>query len=311
MDAALDAGINFIDTAEMYAVPPRAETAGSTEEIVGQWLRERGCRERIVLATKVAGPSDMSWLRDGERTRLTKEQIIRAAEGSLRRLGVDCIDLYQTHWPDRNTNFFGRPYYQHQEREDSVPLQETLEALGQLRDEGKIRHVGLSNETPWGLAQCLRLAERDGLMRMMAVQNPYNLLNRMYEIGMAEISARASCGLLAYSPLAFGVLSGKYMDGARPEGARLTRWAHFQRYESELGRAATAEFVGLARRHDIAPAVMAIAFVLRQPFTTSCIIGATTMEQLRENISAAAVQLDDALVQELEAISTRHPLPCP
>ena len=310
LDYAVANGVNFIDTAEIYAVPPRAETYGLTEQYIGTWLKRRGGRDKIVLATKVAGPSDMKWARGGkENTRHTRAQIFSAIDESLRRLQTDFVDLYQLHWPDRNANYFGAREYRHDPGEQMTPLRESVEALAELVKAGKIRAFGLSNETPWGVCECLRLAD-GGLPRPESVQNPYNLLNRSYEIGMAEMSAREDCGLLAYSPLAFGVLSGKYLGGKKPEGARLTLWGdRFGRYGKPDAVRATEAYVSLARKRGLNPAQMALAFTIARPFLTSSIIGATTMEQLRENIAAAEVALDAETMKELDAIHERHPNP--
>ena len=236
LDAAFDAGINFIDTAEMYPVPPKAETYGDTERYIGSWLRRSGRRDRVILATKVMGPSeDLRYVRDGS-TRLDRRNIEAAIDASLERLGTDYIDLYQLHWPDRRSNFFGKLGYVHDPQDDPIPLEETLAALGRLVEAGKVRFIGVSNETPWGVMRYLQLAAERGLPRIVSIQNPYNLLNRSFEVGLAEIAHRESVGLLAYSPLGFGVLSGKYLDGQRPEGARLSRFQRFQRYTKEAAQ---------------------------------------------------------------------------
>ncbi len=311
LDRALAAGINFIDTAEMYPVPPRAETVGRTEEYIGTWLKSRGCRERVVLATKVAGPGD--WLPHlrGGKGRLDRATIEAALEGSLRRLQTDYVDLYQLHWPDRETNYFGKLGFSPAEQEQSIPLQETLGVLADLVRAGKIRQIGVSNETPWGLMRFLALSEQLGLPRMASIQNPYSLLNRSFEVGLAEVAIREDCGLLAYSPLGFGVLSGKYVDHPRPAGARLTLFERFNRYSNPEARAATTEYVALARRHDLDPAQMALAWVTSRPFTTSNIIGATTLEQLETNLASIDLTLSEDLIGEIEAIHTRHPNPAP
>ncbi|MBR9756360.1 NADP(H)-dependent aldo-keto reductase [Cobetia sp. 4B] len=308
LDRALDAGIDFIDTAEMYPVPPNGETQGRTEEYIGSWLATRGNRDQVKIATKVTGPG-MDYLRGGSR--LTREQIIAACDDNLRRLGTDYIDLYQLHWPDRKTNFFGKLGYQPTEEEDMTPLEESLSALGELITAGKIRAVGLSNETPWGVMQCLNLAERLNLPRVASVQNPYNLVNRSFEVGLAEFAHREDVGLLAYSPLAFGTLSGKYLDGARPEGARLTLFERFQRYNAEPAQHVIACYVDIARRHGLNPAQMALAFVNTRPFLTSNIIGATTMTQLESNIKSLEVELSEEVLAEIEMIHNTAPNPCP
>jgi len=310
MDYALERGINFFDTAELYSVPPMAETQGSTETIIGNWFKARGTRDKVILATKVVGRSQMQWFR-GEEARLSRKHILQAVEGSLKRLQTDYIDLYQLHWPDRATNYFGQLGYQHHADDDAIPLQETLQVLDELVKAGKIRHIGLSNETPWGMAECLRLARERGLPRVMSVQNPYSLLNRSYEVGCAEISIREQCGLLAYSPLAFGMLTGKYNHDQWPKKGRLTLFSHFQRYLGVRSRAATLEYCKVAQKHGLSPAQMALAFVNRQPFVTSNIIGATTMEQLIENIDSVNIQLSDAVLADIEAVHQQNPNPAP
>ncbi len=311
IDYALDQGVNFIDAAEMYPVPPKADTQGRTEEYIGSWLAASGRREDVVLASKVTGRSKMDYLRDGFETRLTPKQIRSALEASLDRLHTDYLDLYQVHWPDRSTNTFGKRGYTHAEDDDAVPIEETLGELGRLVEEGKIRCVGLSNETPWGLMRYLRAAENENLPRVVSIQNPYSLLNRTFEIGLAECAEREDVRLLAYSPLAFGMLTGKYLDGAAPEGARLTRWERFSRYTNARGKQATADYVALARKHGVDPAQMALAYVNSRSFLTSNIIGATTMEQLETNIASADIELSDELIESIEAIHADNPNPCP
>ena len=312
LDYALAAGVNFIDTAEIYPSPIFAETQGDTESIIGDWIKKRKCRNDTVLAGKVSGPGlSLQWIREG-KTRLDKKNITAAIDGSLRRLQTDYLDLYQTHWPDRNTNFFGAPNYSHKDKEQMTPLDETLSAMDDLVKAGKIRAFGVSNETPWGLAECLRLAKDKSFPRVQSVQNPYNLLNRSYEIGMAEISARQRCGLLAYSPLAFGVLSGKYLNDNRPPKTRLTLFGqYYKRYITDKAQAATADYIALAKKHEIDPAQMAVAFTVWQPFLTSSIIGATTMPQLKDNIAAVDIKPNEALLLELEELGKKHFCPCP
>lgn len=311
MDLALERGVNFWDTAELYPVPPRAETAGRTEEYIGNWLRARGGRDKVILATKVKGRSAALAHQAGQSRDLSRAQVLRAIDGSLRRLQTDYIDLYQLHWPDRRTNFFGQLGYTHDSEERSVPLRETLSALAEAVRAGKIRHAGLSNETPWGVLECLRLAEQEGLPRMVSIQNPYSLLNRTFEVGLAEMAIREQVGLLAYSPLAFGVLSGKYQGGAKPAGARLTLFGQFSRYVGARALAATDAYVAIARRHGLDPAQMALAFVNRQPFVTSNIIGATTLEQLRSNIDSITVRLSPEVLREIDAVQNDNPNPAP
>jgi aryl-alcohol dehydrogenase-like predicted oxidoreductase len=310
-DAAFDAGINFIDTAEMYPVPPKAETYGDTERYIGSWLRRSGRRDRVILATKVMGPSeDLRYVRDGS-TRLDRRNIEAAIDASLERLGTDYIDLYQLHWPDRRSNFFGKLGYVHDPQDDPIPLEETLAALGRLVEAGKVRFIGVSNETPWGVMRYLQLAAERGLPRIVSIQNPYNLLNRSFEVGLAEIAHRESVGLLAYSPLGFGVLSGKYLDGQRPEGARLSRFQRFQRYTKEAAQDSIRAYVEAARKHGLDPALMALAYVNTRSFLTSTIIGATDLQQLAANIASIDVELPEEVLAEIEAVHLRHPNPCP
>ncbi len=308
LDRAVAFGVNFIDTAEMYPVPPRAETQGRTEAYVGSWLKARGARDDVIIATKVAGPG-LDHLRGGSR--LTRAQIHQAIDDSLARLQTDYVDLYQLHWPDRRANFFGRLGYEHDEEEDAVALEESLSALQELVQAGKVRAVGLSNETPWGVMHALRLAERQGLPRVASVQNPYSLLNRSFEVGLAEIAHREDVGLLAYSPLAFGKLSGKYLDGARPEGARLTLFERFQRYNTPQAEEATRAYVEIAREHGLDPAQMALAYVNSRSFLTSNIIGATSMAQLESDLESESVRLDDEVLAAIEAVHQRLPNPSP
>ena len=311
LDRALELGINLIDAAEMYPVPPRPETFGRTEAIVGSWLASRpGARERVVLATKVTGrATDLPWIRGGPR--LTRRQIIEAVDGSLRRLRTDRIDLYQLHWPERRTNCFGQLGYEHDPKDLPVPLEETFEALDALVRAGKVRYVGVSNETPWGVAAALRLARELGWARIQAIQNPYSLLNRSFEVGLAEMAIRERVGLLAYSPLGFGVLSGKYLEGWAGPESRLLRYRRFSRYRGRRGQVATEAYVRLARSHGLDPAQMALAFVASRPFVTSVLIGATTLEQLEANAAADALELPPQVLEGIEAIHRENPNPCP
>lgn len=313
MDLALERGVNFWDTAELYSIPPRSETYGRTEEIIGTWFAKTGRRDEVILATKVAGRADRlpymrPHLHDGE-TRLDRQSVIEACEGSLKRLQTDYIDLYQLHWPERQTNFFDTVNYDHAPERDGIPLEETLRALEELVKAGKVRHIGVSNESAWGVMAFLRLAEQAGLPRIVSIQNPYNLLKRDYEIGLAEISCRTGVGLLGYSPLAMGVLSGKYLDGARPDGARLTLFGqYFPRYQSERAQAATRRYVEIARKHGLDPAQMANTFVNTRAFTTANIIGARTLEQLESAIETGDMRLDDAVLADIEAVHWELPV---
>lgn len=310
MDMARDHGVNFFDTAEMYAVPASPETSNRTEEIIGEWFARSGRRDEVILATKAAGPGDyVKHLRDGPR--LNAASLQSAVEGSLKRLQTEVIDLYQLHWPERNTNYFGRLGYRPSDDGDAVPIADTVAGLKQLVDSGKIRHWGLSNETPWGLMTFLQEAEKIGLTPPVSIQNPYSLLNRSFEVGLAEIAHRERVGLLAYSPLAFGMLSGKYRHGQWPAKARLTLYKHFSRYTNEQAIAATEAYCQLAEQHGLSATQLALQFVTSRPFVTSNIIGATSCEQLSENLESIQLRLSDALLSELEAIHTRFPFPAP
>lgn len=309
LDFALERGVNFIDTAEMYPVPPSPQTQGATEQHIGNWLKHSGKREKVVLATKVAGPRNMPHIRDNMK--LDRRNIHLAIDDSLRRLQTDYVDLYQIHWPQRQTNCFGQLNYPYPTEQEEVTLVETLEALAELIKAGKVRYIGVSNETPWGVMTLLRLAEKHELPRIVSIQNPYNLLNRSFEVGLSEISHYEGVQLLAYSPLAFGTLSGKYLDGQRPEGARCSLFERFVRYFTPQGIEATAAYVNLAREHGLDPAQMALAFVNQRPFVASNIIGATTIEQLESNINSLDVVLTDELLQGLQEIGTTYSNPCP
>ncbi|HPQ95445.1 MAG: NADP(H)-dependent aldo-keto reductase [Thiothrix sp.] len=313
LDYALSQGVNFIDTAEAYPVPIRAETQGRTETFIGRWLSRRSDRDRIILASKVAGPGRPEWighLRGGPR--LNAVHIERALEGSLKRLQTDYLDLYQVHWPSRNTNYFGQLGYRYGRDHHPETIEETLDALTRLVQSGKVRHLGLSNETPWGVMRYLQLAEARAQPRVVSIQNPYSLLNRSYEVGLAEFAHREGIGLLAYSPLAFGTLSGKYLDGQQPEGTRITRWGqYFTRYSSDKARLATERYVALAHEHGLDPARMALAYVNSRPFVTATLIGATRMEQLRTNIASKDMVLDEDVLKAIEAIHADITNPCP
>jgi aryl-alcohol dehydrogenase-like predicted oxidoreductase len=310
IDRAKACGINFLDTAEMYPVPPRRDTYGATERIIGNYFKARSDRADWVLASKVAGPGNgIDYIRGGQ-LKHNRQHIVAALDDSLKRLQTDWIDLYQLHWPERSTNFFGQLGYRHQEQ-DFTPLQETLEVLGEQVKAGKIRHIGLSNETAWGTMKYLQLADQLGLPRAVSIQNPYNLLNRSFEVGLAEVAMREQCGLLAYSPLAFGMLSGKYENGARPANARITLFSRFARYTNPQAIAACSRYVTLAREHGLDPAQMALAFATRQPFVTSNIIGATSLEQLESNLGSLSLELSDELLDAIEAIHREQPNPAP
>jgi len=313
MEYALEQGVNFWDTAELYSVPPKAETYGSTETIIGNWFAKTGRREEVVLASKIAGPAEFVEHIRGGKTRFNAMVIQKALDASLQRLQTDYLDLYQLHWPERQTNFFGQLGFEYPQNEptDLTPMAETLEALSDQVKAGKIRTIGLSNETAWGAMQFLNLAKSMGLEKIVSVQNPYNLLNRSYEVGLAEVAYQESVGLLAYSPLAFGVLAGKYLNNQFPEQARITLFPRFDRYLNPQATAATQAYVDLAKAYDLSPVQMALAYVNQRPFITSNIIGATTMQQLKENIDSIHVTLSGELLTEIEAIHQRYTYPSP
>jgi len=311
LDFAIEAGINFIDVAEMYPVPPRKETYGLTESYVGNWLSKRKDRDNLIIATKISAKAEwLPYIRDGQ-IKLDKKNIVQALDDSLKRLKTDYIDLYQMHWPERDTNFFGRLGYHHAPDKDGIPITETLEVLGELVQQGKIRSIGISNETPWGLSEYLRIANDKGLPRIVSIQNPYNLLNRTFEIGLSEFAHREQVGLLAYSPLAFGSLSGKYLDNKKPEGARLTLFERFTRYLNPQALEATKSYVKLAEQNGLDPSQMALSYVSSRPFLTSNIIGATSMEQLKINIESTNVALTKDIIKEIESIHEKIPNPSP
>ena len=311
LDYAIESGINFIDVAEMYPVPPREETYGLTESYIGNWLSKRKDRDKIILASKVAAKAEwLPYIRGGQ-IKLDKKNIVQALEDSLRRLKTDYIDLYQMHWPDRDTNFFGKLAYYHAPEKDGIPIAETLAVLDELVKQGKIRAIGISNETPWGCAEYLRISREKELPRIVSIQNPYNLLNRTFEIGISEFSHREQVGLLAYSPLAFGALSGKYLNNQKPEGARLTLFERFNRYLNPQATEATEAYVNLAKKNDLDPSQMALSYVSSRPFLTSNIIGATSMEQLKMDIESINIELSDDVIKDIESIHEKIPNPAP
>lgn len=311
MDTALDAGVNFFDCAEMYPTPYAKETHGGTEEIIGNWFAARGTRDKVVLATKALGPGGLfEHVRGGPR--FNRAQLEQAVDDSLRRLKTDTIDLYQLHWPERPANYFGKLGFDLPgDAGDWTPFEETLGALKDLVDKGKIRQVGLSNDTAWGTMKMLELAEAGYGPRPVSVQNPYSLLNRSFEAGLGEVAVREDCGLLAYAPLAAGTLTGKYLHGAKPKDARLTLYPQNSRYWKDQGIKAVEAYVELARRHGLDPAQMAIQYVLSRPFTTSAIIGATKLWHLKNNIAAKDLRLSDEVLGELEEIHKVYTYPCP
>ena len=316
MDRAVERGVNFFDTAEMYSIPPRAETQGSTERIIGSWFATRRSRDKIILASKVSGRGASTWLRDdGAPTRLTRAQMAEALEKSLKRLRTDYLDLYQLHWPERPIPWGSNPVRFTQtgleQVSDETAIAEQLEALDGFVKSGKVRHVGLSNESAWGVMRFIAESDRRGLARVQSVQNAYNLLNRTYETALAEITLRENVGLLAYSPLAQGFLSGKYLNGARPAGARTTLFDRGQRYQTGGAEEAIADYVALAREWSMDPALMANAFVNGRVFVTSNIIGATTMPQLETALDSADVAIPPELEAKIDAIHQRRGNPCP
>ena len=309
MDYALDQGVNFWDTAELYAVPPKAETFGHTETIIGNWFEKNKKRDKVILATKVAGPS-RKYLRNGENSFVGKN-LDQAINDSLKRLKTDYIDLYQLHWPERNVNNFGKLGYTHKENSWNE-FEDVLENLKKYIESGKIRYVGLSNETPWGVMKYLKLSKDKNLPRMMSIQNPYSLLNRSYEVGLAEISIREKIGCLAYSPLASGFLSGKYRNGNFPKGSRMERDFDFwTRYRKPNVDKVVEEYFKISKKYDLDISQMSIKFCEVQDFMTSVIIGATTMEQLKTDIESVKVKLDENVIKEINEIQKIYPNPCP
>ncbi len=310
LNYAVEKGINFIDTAEMYSVPGRQETQGNTEKYIGSWLKNQK-RDELVIATKITGPnSGLSYIRDNMG--FSNEAIDDALEKSLKRLKTDYIDVYQLHWPERSTNFFSQRNYKHNfEDKWEDNFKEVIEKLDSLVKEGKIRHYGVSNETPWGLMRHLEESKNNNLTRCKTIQNPYSLLNRTFEIGLAEVAMREKVGLLAYSPMAFGMLSGKYLGGKMPKNARLTLFPVFSRYNSNESRFLTQKYADLAKELNLSLAQLSLAFVTQQPFVTSNIIGATSMEQLKENISSIHVELTEETLQKIDEIQELQPNPAP
>lgn len=312
MDYAVARGVNFFDVAEMYPISPSKETYADTERVIGSWFAKRGKREDIVLATKVIGPGGFKYIRNDAR-RLTESDILAACDDSLKRLQTDYIDLYQVHWPSRPVNIFGRlDFPSEADYSEAVEIEETLSALAKLVEQGKVRHIGVSNETPWGVMQYLNLAEKNGWPRIVSIQNPYNLLNRSFEVGLSEFAIREQVGLLGYSPLGCGTLSGKYLDGNYPEGSRLSLWPdRYQRYVKPRGIEATREYASIAADHGLDFAQMSLAFLKAKNFVTASIIGATTMDQLKSNIDAYELTLSDAVLADIDDVHKSIPNPAP
>ncbi len=311
MDYAVDSGVNFFDTAELYAIPPKAKTYGKTEEIIGNWFGERKNRNKIILASKIAGPG-LKWIRGGGE-QFSPKSIEDALNSSLRRLKTDYIDLYQLHWPERNTNYFGDLNYEHDEKEKKWNnFENILETFKKFISQGKIRYIGLSNETPWGFSKFLQISEDQKLPRIVSVQNPYNLVNRSYEIGMSEISIREKAGLLAYSPLAAGYLTGKYRNNKVPKNSRMDLfYENYPRYHNQRTYDAVDEYFNIAKKHKISLTQLSQAFVNSRDFVTSNIIGATTMDQLRENIESIKISLSQDIMAEINSIHENIPNPAP
>jgi aryl-alcohol dehydrogenase-like predicted oxidoreductase len=314
---AIERGINFIDTAEMYSVPPKEETYGLTEKYIGTWLKNQD-RSKIILATKIAGrtsnvpsgPPGLDWIRKGPR--LNEEHIFEAIENSLKRLNTEYIDLYQIHWPERQVNSFGQLGYIHNPREDDIKIEVTLEALSKAVQKGLIKYIGLSNETPWGVMKFIAAAKEFGLPRVVSIQNPYSLLNRSFEAGLSEIAINEEVGLLPYSPLAGGVLSGKYLNGKKPENARMTLFERMRtRYTNQHAENAVLEYQKIALKYDLNLTQMAINFVTKQNFVTSNIIGATSIDQLEENIDSINCDLNEEVIKEIEKVHKIYTYPCP
>ena len=310
MDYAVNKGVNFWDTAELYSIPPKPETFGHTELIIGNWFKKTKKRNEVIIATKVCGPM-RSYVRGGGNQYGIKN-ITEALEGSLKRLQTDFIDLYQLHWPERNTNMFGRLGYEHNDDGNWNKFEDILGTLKKFIDAGKIRYIGVSNETPWGTKKFLEIAKEKNLPRMMSVQNPYNLLNRTYEVGLAEISIRDKIGLLAYSPLAIGYLTGKYRNNKIPKNSRLDHDGDFwTRYNKPNAEKAVEAYYQISKKNNIDMAQMSLKFCEIQPFVTSVIIGATTMQQLKTDIESVNVKLTDEIIKEINKVQKIYPNPCP
>ena len=320
MDLAFDKGINFFDTAEIYPIYPKKKTSGRSEEYIGSWMKKNRNRHKIILATKIAsghpkgvGATGLSWIRKGQKyLKFDKKNVNAAVNNSLKRLKTDYIDLYQLHWPERKSNFFGRLGYQHKEENDWNKFEDILYSLDKIIKSGKVRYIGLSNETAWGLSKFLEVSKLKKLPRIMSVQNPYSLLNRTYEVGLAEVSIREESGLLAYSPLAFGYLTGKYRNGELPKNSRMKLFGdQFGRYKTKNGQLAIEKYNEIANKYGLDFAQMSLKFCELQPFMTSVIIGATTMDQLKTDIESVNINLSDEVINEINEVQKIYPNPCP
>ena len=310
MDYSIDQGINFFDTAELYSVPPTKDSYGKTETMIGNWFEKRKNRDKIILASKIAGPG-LDWIRGGKNS-FSEKKIEEAIDNSLKRLKTDYIDLYQLHWPERSTNCFGRREYKVDKNEGKWnDFENVLQSLEKFIKNGKIRYIGVSNETPYGLSKYLEISKNKNLPRMMSVQNPYSLVNRTYEIGMSEISIREKCGLLVYYPLASGALSGKYRNGKMPKNARMTMFKGWERMLNPLAMKAYDEYYKLSKENNMTMVQLAQAFVNSRPFVTSNIIGATTMDQLKENINSIKIELTEEIIEKINLIHNNNPNPAP
>lgn len=311
LDYSVERGINFIDTAELYPVPANEKTQGLTEKYIGTWLKNRQDRDKLIIATKIAGPNLAFCNHIREKIAYDRRNFTEALNNSLSRLQTDYIDLYQLHWPERKTNFFGTLGYTNHQEEWEDNFLEILHILDSFVKEGKIKYIGLSNETPWGVNNFLQLAKENNLPKIVSVQNPYSLLNRSYEVGMAEISIREKAGLLAYSPLDFGVLSGKYLGGVYPEKARITLFPNYKRYLVERAVQATEAYAKIAKKYDLTLTEMSLSYVNSRQFLTSTIIGATTLNQLKQNIDSVDIVLSKKCLEEIEKVQINNPNPAP
>ena len=313
MDYAYDKGVNIFDSAELYPVPPAADTQGETSRILGQWVKSKKIRDKVIIADKIVGRSQMNWFRkDGKETRLDTSQIEFALDRTLKNLDMDFVDLYQVHWPDRPINTFSGLEYKHIESDDNISIQETLSTLDALIKKGKIRYIGLSNETAWGTNQFLKIASEKNMSKIISIQNPYNLLNRSFEISLSEISIRENVGLLAYSPLAAGILTGKYFGGQMPKRSRMDLFGNrYSRYKTLHAETAAKKYHEVATKHGLNPCQMAIKFCAIQKFVSSVIIGQTTMEQLKINLDSMSLKLDEEVIKDINDIQIIYSNPCP